>query len=85
MSRSRRQYQKYICPPCEYVCAGPTDRKHEGLLFIGQFDTPEHAFLAYKKAKEEYIKEVAQEYYNSGKIDKKVHEALLRYQIEITD
>lgn len=42
-------------------------------------------FTAYKKAKEEYIKEVAQEYYNSGKIDKKVYEALLRYQIEITD
>lgn len=60
------------------------DRNGKSTL-IGQFDTPEHAFLAYKKAKEEYIKEVAQEYYNSGKIDKKVYEALLRYQIEITD
>ena len=47
--------------------------------------TPEEAFLAYKKAKEEYIKEVAQEYYDSGKIDQNVYDALLRYQTEITD
>ena len=56
-----------------------------GKRFIGYYVTPEEAFLAYKKAKEEYIKEVAQEYYDSGKIDQNVYDALLRYQIEITD
>ena len=53
--------------------------------FIGLFDTPEDAFAAYKKAKEEYIKKVAQEYYGRGEITKRLYDALMRYEVEITD
>ena len=53
--------------------------------FLGTFDTPEEAFFAYKAAKETYIKQVAQEYYESGKITKRVYDALMKYEVEITD
>lgn len=52
---------------------------------LGVFDTPEEAFAAYKSAKEAYIKEVADEYYNKGFITKRVHDALYDWVIEITD
>jgi hypothetical protein len=53
--------------------------------YIGYFDTIEEAFNAYKKAKEAYIKEVAQEYYDKGEITERVYDALMRYEVEITD
>ena len=46
---------------------------------LGYFDTPEQAFSAYKEAKEAYIKDVANKW--KGKIDDKVYEALLKYEI----
>ena len=52
---------------------------------IGRYDTPTEAALAYKKEKEAYIKEVAQKYFNEGKITKRVYDALYRWEIEITD
>ena len=52
---------------------------------IGTFDTPMDAFFAYKKEKEAYVKKIAQEYYNKGKIDNRVHDALTNYKVEITD
>lgn len=51
----------------------------------GYFSTPEEAFATYKTAKEAYIKEVATSYYNEGKITEKVYNALMNYQVEITD
>ena len=54
-------------------------------VYLGVFDTPEEAFYAYKTAKEAYIKEVAQEYYDAGKITKRVYDALVNYKVEITD
>lgn len=53
--------------------------------YIGCFSTPEEAFEAYKKAKEEYIKEVAEKYYKEGTISEKVYNALMNYKVEITD
>lgn len=53
--------------------------------YLGSFNTIEDAFFAYKQAKEAYIKEVAQKYYNEGKITKKVFDALMNYEVEITD
>lgn len=55
------------------------------IIEIGTFDTPEEAFYAYKEAKEAYIKEVAQEYFDKGRITKRVYDALMKYEVEITD
>lgn len=52
----------------------------------GQFPTPEEAFyLGYKPTKENYIKHVAQEEYDKGNITKRCYEAMMNYQVEITD
>lgn len=50
---------------------------------IGRFDTPEEAFAEYKKYKEKLIKEVAEKY--KDKIPNKVYEAMMNWEIEITD
>jgi hypothetical protein len=50
---------------------------------IGSFKTIEEAFNAYKQYKEDYIKQVADEYKN--KIPKKLYDALYKYEVEITD
>jgi len=50
---------------------------------IGLFCTPEQAFYAYKEAKEEYVKAVANKWRNE--VDFRVYEALMDYQVEITD
>ena len=51
--------------------------------YLGQFDTSEEAFLAYKEAKESHIKEVANKW--KDQIDPRVYEALMKYEVEITD
>lgn len=38
-----------------------------------------------KKTKEEYIKEVAEEYYKKGEINKAAYEGLLNFKISIND
>lgn len=50
---------------------------------LGTFDTPELAFEAYKKAKEVIIKIVAEEWREY--IIAPMYQALLNYQVEITD
>ena len=50
---------------------------------LGTFDTSEEAFQAYKVAKENYIKEIADEW--RKQITEKVYEAMYAYQVEITD
>lgn len=56
-----------------------------GTVRLGRYNTVEEAFFAYKSAKEAYIKQVAQEYYDRGEITKKAYDALMAYEIEITD
>ena len=51
--------------------------------YLGEYDTPEEAFYAYKQAKETYIKELANKW--KDQIDPRVYEALMNYQVEITD
>lgn len=53
--------------------------------YLGVFNTVQEAFSVYKSAKEEYIKELAGEYYLQGKITQKVYEAMCNYTVEITD
>ena len=50
---------------------------------IGCFETPQDAFKAYKKAREEYIKERAEEY--KYVIDERVYNALMNYNVDIND
>ena len=57
--------------------------KDKEQICLGTYDTPEEAFLVYKKAKEQYIKEVAEEYKN--KIPQKLYDALMNYKVEIDD
>ena len=52
-------------------------------IYLGKFKDAEEAFLAYKEAKETYIKEVANKW--KDQIDPRVYEALMKYQVEITD
>lgn len=58
---------------------------HMGLKdkHIGSFSTPEEAFYAYKEAKEDYIKSVAEKW--RDKIDVRVYNSLMNWNIEITD
>ena len=51
--------------------------------YLGQFDSAEYAFLAYKVAKEDFIKEVAENW--KGVVDNRVYNALMNYEVEITD
>jgi hypothetical protein len=58
---------------------------NRNMTYIGTFNTIEEAFAAYKQAKEKHVKEVAQKYFDEGKITKRVYDALMRYEVEITD
>lgn len=52
---------------------------------IGLYDTVEEAFNAYKKYKENLIKEIADIEYNNGTITKKCRDAMYLYKVEIND
>lgn len=51
--------------------------------YLGCFNTEEDAFLAYKREKETFIKEVAELYKN--RITQKVYDALMKYEVLKTD
>ena len=53
--------------------------------YIGSFNNPEEAFNAYKVYKEKIIKQVALVEYDKGNITKQCYEAMMRYEVEITD
>ena len=50
---------------------------------LGYFNTEIEAFNAYKQAKESFIKEQAEKW--KGQIDERAYEALMKYEVEITD
>lgn len=52
---------------------------------IGVYDTAYEAFINYKRYKEDIIKQVAQKEYNSGNISEKCYNAMMMYEVEITD
>ena len=54
-----------------------------GNKHLGLFNTELEAFYAYKQAKETYIKEVANKW--KDQIDPRVYNALMKYEVEITD
>ncbi|AZU98973.1 putative AP2 domain-containing protein/putative DNA-binding protein [Bacillus phage pW2] len=50
---------------------------------LGHYETKEEAFIAYKRFKENVIKDVANEY--MGEIPLKLYYAMMTYEVEITD
>lgn len=54
-------------------------------IFLGVFNNANDAFYAYKTAKENYVKELAETYYNQSKITKNVYDSLMKYEVSITD
>ena len=57
--------------------------KGNGMERLGIYSTVEEAFQAYKQAKEDYIKQIAEEY--KDKIPYRLYEALMNYEVEIDD
>lgn len=62
-------------------CNNPLIKK----ITIGRYNTSEEAFYVYKEYKENLIKEIAQEEYNKGNITKRCYDAMMKYEVEITD
>ena len=60
-------------------------RNNNGVRFLGGYQNYELAFNAYKQAKEKYIKQIAQEEYDKCNITKKCYDAMMNYEVEITD
>ena len=58
---------------------------HGNGRYLGSYDTPIEAFNAYKKDKEREIKEIARIEYDKGTITKQCYDALMQYEVEITD
>lgn len=58
-------------------------RKNGTTKYLGRYSTPEEAFYVYKEAKENYIKEVADEY--KDKIPNKLYEAMYKYEVYLDD
>lgn len=52
-------------------------------IYLGSFYSIEEAFQVYKEAKEEYIQSFAYKYY--FELNEKIFQALINYQVEITD
>lgn len=52
-------------------------------IYLGKYNTPEEAFEVYKQFKEKHIKKIA-DYYKE-QIPQKLHDAMYRYEVEITD
>ena len=72
-----KKYKKYKAQ-LRVFNDGKRTKKH-----LGYFNTEDEAFEAYKKAKEEYIKEVADEY--KDKIPSKLYKSMYAYEVNIDD
>lgn len=56
---------------------------HGRRIHIGLYDTPEEAFYAYKERRESYLKSLAEKW--KEKMDERAYNALLNYEVKITD
>lgn len=63
-------------------CSNPITGNRE---YLGSYSTPFYAFLTYKKYKENLIKQVARLEYAQGNITEKCYNAMMNYEVEITD
>lgn len=62
-----------------YACVRISDKD----INSKAFNTPEEAHKEYIKIKTDIIKQQAQKYYDLGKIEKRVYDALMNYKFEI--
>lgn len=53
--------------------------------YLGVFDTIHEANIVYLSAKKKYVKELTEKYFKEGKITERVYNALMKYEVEITD
>lgn len=67
-------YHKPLDKFCARICM------HGKPKYLGYFETPELAHLAFKKEKERHVKEVADLWF--GNIDTKVYEALMDWELD---
>jgi len=63
-------------------CHNPFTNKQE---YLGYYRTINEAFTVYKRCKEDIIKQVAQTEYSNGNITKECYDAMMKYEVEITD
>lgn len=63
-------------------CSNPITGNRE---YLGSYNTPFYAFQAYKNYKENLIKQIAQIEYVKGNITENCRNAMIRYEVEITD
>lgn len=52
-------------------------------IYLGRYTTSEEAFQVYKNAKEDYIKEVAENY--KLQLPHRLYKAMMKYEVKITD
>lgn len=72
-------YDKEQNKYASYLCINGKQRR------IDRFDTVEEAFENYKVEKEKLIKKIAQEEYELCNITKRCYDAMMNYEVEITD
>lgn len=66
-------------------CNNAINNSSNKRIYIGEFKTPESAFYAYKEYKESIIKKVAKDEYAKGNITEECYNAMMKYEVEITD
>lgn len=66
----------------EAQCRNPIDDKY---YTLGLYNSPYDAFVSYKQYKEKIIKKVAKEEFENNKITLVCYNALINYNVEITD
>ncbi len=75
--KNKNKNNKYVAQ-----CQNPFIHKY---IVIGEYKTSEEAFQNYKIYKEDIIKQVAQNEYDKGNITKQCYDAMMNYEVEITD
>lgn len=54
-------------------------------MYLGRIQDPIEGFYIYKNFKENLVKQIAQEEFDKSNITKKCYEAMMKYEVEITD
>lgn len=66
---------------CSNGCYRVVLSAHAKQTLVGYYNSLEEARLAYKFAKKQYFKELAEKYFQEGKISERVYNALLEYEV----